>query len=33
MTSDFNIRDNFWDPDFLYHSIYRDILFEIADSF
>jgi len=33
MTSDFNIRDNFWDPDFLYYSIYRDILFEIADFF
>jgi len=33
MTSDFNIRDNFWNPDFPYHSSYKDILFEIADSF
>jgi len=33
MTGDFNIRDNFWDLDFPYHLSYRDILFEIADSF
>jgi len=33
MTSDFNIRNNFWDPDFPYYSIYRDILFKITDSF
>ena len=25
--------DNFWNSDFPYHSIYRDILFEIADYF
>jgi len=33
MTGDFNIRNSFWDPDFLYHSIHRNILFEIANSF
>ena len=26
MTSDFNIRDNLWDPDFLYYLIYKDTL-------
>ena len=33
MTGDFNIRDNFWDPNFLCHSSHRDTLFNIADSF
>ena len=33
MTGDFNIRNNFWDPDFPYHSTHRDILFKIANSF
>jgi len=28
-----NFRNNFWDPNFLYYSTYRDTLFEIADSF
>jgi len=30
---DFNIRNNFWNPNFPYHSSHRDILFNIADSF
>jgi len=33
MTGDFNIKDNFWDLNFPYHSTHKDILFEIADSF
>jgi len=33
MTEDFNIRNNFWDPNFPYYSTHRDILFEIADFF
>jgi len=33
MTGDFNIRDNFWDPNFPYHFSHRDTLFDIADSF
>ena len=33
MTGDFNIRDYFWDPNFPHHSFYRDIFFEIIDSF
>ena len=32
MTRDFNIRDNFWNPNFPYHSYHKDTLFEIADS-
>ena len=32
MTGDFNIRDNNWDPNFHYHSIYTDNLFILADS-
>ena len=32
MTGDFNIRNNFWDPNFPHHSYYKDTLFEIADS-
>ena len=33
ITGDFNIRDNFWDPNFLYHSSHRDTLFDITNSF
>jgi len=33
MTGDFNIRDNLWDLNFSYHSVHRDILLKIADSF
>ena len=33
ITRDFNIRDNFWDPNFPYYSTYRDTFFEITDSF
>ena len=33
ITGDFNIRDSFWDSNFLYHSSYRDTLFEITDFF
>jgi len=33
MTEDFNIRNRFWDPNFLYHSSHRDTLFDITDSF
>ena len=33
MTGDFNIRNSFWDPNFSYHSSYKDTLFEITDSF
>ena len=32
MTSDFNIRDNLWDSNYLYYSIHSDLLFGIADS-
>jgi len=33
MIGDFNIRDSFWDPNFLYYSSHRDTLFDITDSF
>jgi len=33
MTSDFNIRDRDWDPEFSFHSVYNDLLFDIADVF
>ena len=33
MTGDFNIRDSLWDLSFSYHSIHRDTLTTIADSF
>ena len=33
MTSDFNIRDSFWDPSFPHHSSISDDLLMIADSF
>ena len=32
MTGNFNIRDNDWDPNFCYYSIYADDLITIADS-
>ena len=32
MTTDFNIRDSIWDPDFPHHSLYSDILFKVVDS-
>ena len=33
MTGDFNIRDHFWDLNFPHHFQYKNILFEVADSF
>ena len=33
MTGDFDIRDNFWDSNFPYHSTHRDTLFKIANYF
>ena len=33
MTGDFNISVSLWDLNFLFHSIYSDMLFDIADSF
>ena len=33
MTRDFNIRDSFWDLNFLYHSSHKDTLFDITDFF
>ena len=33
MAGDFNIRDSNWDYYFPFHSMYSDMLFEIADSF
>jgi len=33
MTGDFNIRNNNWNPLYLYHSIYTDMLRKITDSF
>jgi len=33
MTGDFNIRNSIWDPDFPHHLLYKDILFEVANSF
>jgi len=32
MTRDFNIRDNIWDPNFLYHFIYNDLFINVADT-
>jgi len=32
MTGDFNIRNSFWDPLYLYHSIYSNLLIDIIDS-
>ena len=33
MTGDFNIRDSVWDLNYSHHSIHRDILFDITDTF
>ena len=33
MTGDFNIRDNLWNPNFLYYLAHRDTLLKIADLF
>ena len=33
ITGDFNIRDNDWDPVYLYHSIHADTFREIVGSF
>ena len=33
MTSNFNIRDNLWDPYYPHHSIYSNLFFDIADFF
>ena len=33
MTEDFNIRDSLWDLSFPYHSIHRNTLTDIVDSF
>jgi len=33
MIGDFNIRNNFWDPNFPYYSSHRNTLFNITDSF
>jgi len=33
MTGDFNIRNNNWNPLYLYHSIYTNMLRKITDSF
>ena len=33
MTSDFNIRDSSWNPNFPHHSYHSNVLFEIVDSF
>ena len=32
MTGDFNIRDNIWNPNYPYHSIYSNLLIDIANS-
>jgi len=32
MTSNFNIRDNLWDSNYLYHSIHSNLLIDIAES-
>jgi len=33
IASDFNIRDSIWDPLILFHSIYSNLLINVADSF
>ena len=33
MTGNFNIRDCLWDLNFQYHSLHKDTLFDITDSF
>jgi len=32
MMGDFNICDNFWDPNYPYYSIYNNLLIDIVDS-
>jgi len=32
MIGDFNIHDNFWDPNYSYHSTHSDLLIDIVDS-
>ena len=32
MIGDFNICDNFWDPNYLFHSTYSNLLIDIVDS-
>ena len=32
MTGDFNIRNRLWDPNYLYHSVYNNILIDIVES-
>jgi len=32
MTSDFNIRDSLWDPNYPYHSTHSDLLIDFADA-
>ena len=32
MVGDFNIHDNFWDPNYSFHSTYSNLLIDIADS-
>ena len=33
ITSDFNIRDRDWDPEYSFHSVHSSLLLEITDSF
>jgi len=33
MTEDFNIGNSLWDPMYLFHSSYSDILFDVTDAF
>ena len=33
MTSDFNIRDSDWDPDYPFHFAHSNLLFDITDIF
>jgi len=33
ITGDFNIRDNNWNPLYLHHSVYTDMLRKITDGF
>ena len=33
LTDDFNIHDSFWDLNYPYHSLHKDTLFNIANSF
>ena len=33
MTGNFNIRDSDWDPDYPFHSVHSNLLFDIIDTF